>query len=55
MKKKMLAMLTSLTLLLYSTPVMAADLPITISNSWTVQHVGGGVIRIPYLTLVTMI
>lgn len=41
MKKKVLAMLTSLALLLYSTPVLAADLPITISNSWTVQHTGG--------------
>lgn len=54
MKKKMLAMLTSLALLLYSTPVMAADLPITIGNSWTVQHVGGLFVYLT-LTLVTMI
>lgn len=52
MVKKFSAILFALALCAWTTPVYAAptELPLSLSNSWTIAKDGGGIVRIPYLT-----
>ncbi|MCM1218638.1 MAG: hypothetical protein NC548_29465 [Lachnospiraceae bacterium] len=52
MVKKLFALLSTMALFMLNTATVVAapaELPITLSNSWTVSENGGGNIRIPYL------
>lgn len=52
MRKKLLAFISAVLMLMYSMPVYAYDsLPIAHSNSYVWSKTGGGHLLIPYLSL----